>query len=123
MKTKFKLPPRGELAALVRSVLCADFRAFEGDETPGICLTVGASLSGKWSFQTGDNSFTGGAYGFHSWGVAGVYRDSNSFDVADTILDELAEGLSNEAEYADEQKARASRVPSCEVGPFANPSI
>jgi hypothetical protein len=84
---------RTELAALVRDVrstITSEYRAFEGDSSPGIQLTVGADRKG-WSYQTGDNSFTGGAYGYRVWAVTGVYRDSNSFITADGLIAELEE--------------------------------
>jgi len=84
---------RTELARLVRSVredISPEYRAFEGDEEPGIQLTVGARHD-SWSFQTGDNSFTGGAYSYAHWGVIGVYRDTNSFEAADDLIAQLDE--------------------------------
>lgn len=57
-----------------------------------VCLTVGWSPeSGSWSWQTGDNSYTGGAYGHPIWGVAWVTHDSSADAVAEEILEELAE--------------------------------
>lgn len=93
------LPPRDEIVALIKSVrsdIDDEYRAFEDDEEPGIQLTVGWSDKGSvdspsWSYQTGDKSFSGGAYGFPHWGVVGVYRDSNVDDVADEILQQLAD--------------------------------
>jgi hypothetical protein len=84
---------RTELARLVRNVredISSEYRAFEGDEKPGIQLTVGARHD-SWSFQTGDNSFSGGAYGYPHWGVIGVYRDTNSFEAADDLIGQLDE--------------------------------
>lgn len=102
------LPPRSEIARLVRAVrsdICSDYRCTDDpdDTTPGILLTVGASLDGSWSWQTGDNSFTGGAYGHAHWGIGYVYRRSNSFEVADTILDELAEAMAYDFEQSQKQ--------------------
>lgn len=82
---------RTAMAALVRDVradISPEFRASEDDDTPGIQLTVGADRKG-WSYQTGDNSFTGGAYGYSAWGVVSVYRDTNSFEAADDIIAQL----------------------------------
>lgn len=113
-KIRFALPSRAELARLVRAVrsdISPEFRAYEGDETPGICLTIGANRKGNWSYQTGDNSFTGGAYGFASWAVVSIYRDSNSFTVADEIRGELSESLHSEIEseqWANEQAENRS---------------
>lgn len=101
MTKKFKLPPRKEIAQLVRAVrsdIRPDYRAFDDDDIPGIQLTIGASPDGSWSYQTGDNSYTGGAYGHAHWGVVGVYKCDNSFDLADEILDQLAESMATMAE-------------------------
>lgn len=70
-----------------------DFRAseFEDDNLPGMQVTVGADENGDWSYQTGDNSFTGGAYGYPFWGVVSLYRRSNSTELAREIVDQIAE--------------------------------
>lgn len=95
-KRLVKLPPRKEIAALIRAVradISPEFRAFEDDDRSGICLTVGANDRGNWSYQTGDNSFTGGAYGFPAWGVGYIYKDTNSLTEADEILGQLEDFL------------------------------
>jgi hypothetical protein len=93
-----KLPTVKELAALVRAVkrdIDTDCYADEEDAHAGgpngISLTVGWQEDGGWSYQTGDNSFTGGAYGYPHWSVVGVYRGSNSRDVARDIRSQLAD--------------------------------
>ena len=111
MKTKFKLPSRSELASLVRSVrsdISPEYRSSDDpdDETPAICLTVGADRSGRWSYQTGDNSFTGGAYGFASWAVVTVDKGANSFALADEIRSELGDALHSEIESEQYAAAR-----------------
>jgi hypothetical protein len=91
---------RRDLAALVRDVraqIQPEYRAYDDSDTPSILLTVGADRHG-WSYQTGDNSFTGGAYGYSAWGVVAVYRDTNSFEAADHLIDELHEAGAFEAE-------------------------
>lgn len=91
-----KAPTIKEISALIRAVkriIQDDYRAFDDDETPGIQLTVGANIEGEWSYQTGDNSYTGAAYHYPYWGVVGVYRRSNSRalakDIQDQILDQF----------------------------------
>ena len=90
-----KLPSIKELSALVRHVkayISDECLAFEDDDKPGILLTVGWSAeSGEWSYQTGDNSYTGGAYGYPHWAVVGVYRRSNSQELARDIQNQLAD--------------------------------
>ena len=91
---KPKLPTLAKIAQLVKSLkkdIAPDCLAFVDDEQPGIQLTVGADGSGNWRAQTGDNSFTGGAYGLPHWGVVGVYRRSNSRERARDIIDQIEE--------------------------------
>lgn len=93
-----KLPLIKDLVPLIKSIkkqIADDYRAFDGDEIPGIQLTVGAcTLTGDWDYQTGDNSYSGGAY-FHSdWGVVGVYRRSNALEVARDIREQIANAAS-----------------------------
>jgi hypothetical protein len=89
-----KLPTVRDLAALVRAVkrtIRDEYRADEYEDMPSVCLTVGWKPSGAWSYQTGDNSYTGGAYGYPYWGVVTVYRRSDSRAVARDIRRQLAE--------------------------------
>lgn len=61
------------------------------DETPAMDLTVGADNDG-WSYQTGDNSYTGGAYGYNRpWAVVTLDRESNPESIADEIISQLDE--------------------------------
>lgn len=78
-----------------------DYRATDDpdDDVPGMCLTIGFTPETRdkdfsWSYQTGDNSFTGGAYGHPHWAVVYLYRDSKPEDIAGEIADQLAELLS-----------------------------
>lgn len=74
------------VAALIPDIR-DDYRATDDldDNEPGMCLTVGADADG-WGYQTGDNSFTGGAYGFATWAVVYLSRDSSPASVAAEIL-------------------------------------
>lgn len=60
------------------------------DQTPAMDLTIGADASG-WGFQTGDNSYSGGAYGFATWAVTTLYRDSNPRETAEELIGQLVE--------------------------------
>lgn len=82
-----------DLALLVASLIPQigdEYRATEdpSDETPGMSITIGADADG-WAYQTGDNSFSGGAYGYASWGIASIYRDSVPADVAAELVSSL----------------------------------
>ena len=55
-----------------------------------VCVTVGYSpQSESWGYQTGDNSFTGGAYGHPFWGVVWIGADSDPSEVADEIAEDI----------------------------------
>lgn len=93
-----KLPLIKDLVPLIKSIkkqISDDFRAFDEDEIPGIQLTVGADMvTGEWDYQTGDNSYSGGAYHYKDWGVVGIYRNSNCLELARDIQNQLAEASS-----------------------------
>ena len=80
-----------DLVKAVKQDIQDDYRAYETDTIPGILLTVGADAKGDWSYQTGDNSFTGGAYHYPCWGVVGVYRRSSSREVARDLKRQIEE--------------------------------
>jgi len=90
-----KLPTIKTLSALVRAIkpsICDDYRETK-DDLPSLCLTIGADGSGvdSWDYQTGDNSYSGGAYFYPHWAVVTVYRRSNSLEIAREIRAQLAE--------------------------------
>lgn len=80
---------------LIRSVkqdIADDYKAFPDDTVPGIQLTVGSNQDmSDWSYQTGDNSFTGDAYHYPYWGVIGIYRDSNCRQLAIEVIEQIRE--------------------------------
>lgn len=93
---KVKLPTiagiRGLLVSL-KSDIGDDYRS-EGceDGPPSMDVTIGWTPStGAWSYQTGDNSFTGGAYGHPHWAVITLSRRSNSTELAKDIIKQLAD--------------------------------
>jgi hypothetical protein len=45
----------------------------------------------EYALQTGDNSYTGAAYGFPHWGVSELARDSDATALADEILRQCAD--------------------------------
>jgi hypothetical protein len=73
------------------------------DQTPGMLVTIGFTPSTEdkacsWHYQTGDNSYTGGAYGHRHWAVIYLYRRSNSRELAKQAADEIAESVASMAE-------------------------
>jgi hypothetical protein len=87
-----------EMVELVTALMLQigdDYRASEEDTEPSMQLTVGADDE-SWSYQTGDNSFTGGAYGYSDWAVVSLYRDSNPVDIAQDIVNQFANEVMGE---------------------------
>lgn len=91
---KVKLPSVREIASLLvelKKYIGDDYRASEEDTTPSMCVTIGANENGEWSYQTGDNSFTGNAYGKPFWGVVSLYRNSNCRELAKDAIAQIDE--------------------------------
>lgn len=62
------------------------------DGPPSMDVTIGwTPEDGDWSYQTGDNSYTGGAYGYPYWAVIELDRRSNSTELAREIQSQLAD--------------------------------
>lgn len=79
-----------DLLVSLKPTIKDDYRASDDleDDTPGMQVTVGADATG-WGWQTGDNSFSGGAYGYAFWGVGYLYRDSNCMEIAKEMRAEI----------------------------------
>lgn len=88
---------RNEIERLLKGLkggIGDEYRASEGDVLPSMLVTVGAEPKDdgiSWSYQTGDNSYTGGAYGFQHWALIYLYRRSNCRDLAKEAVEELLE--------------------------------
>lgn len=91
------LPELSEIRSLLihlKSTIQDDYRASEFDDEdsrPSMSVTIGADGRGRWNYQTGDNSYTGGAYGYPHWAVVTLDRRSNCTSVANEVLDQLAD--------------------------------
>lgn len=79
-----------------------EYRASDdpADNLPGMCVTIGATFHPEdgtitWSYQTGDNSYSGGAYSHAHWGVVYLYRRSNSRQLAHEAVNEIAESIAS----------------------------
>jgi len=94
-KPAYKLPTIKELRPLfveLKKYIGDDNRASDDtdDNTPAMSVTIGANEKGEWSYQTGDNSYTGGAYGFPHWAVVTLERRSNSTELARDVQSQLS---------------------------------
>ena len=68
-----------------------DYRASDDpdDNTPGMLVTVATTDGESWSYQTGDNSYTGGCYSHPHWALIFLYRRSNCAELAIDAVGEL----------------------------------
>jgi hypothetical protein len=80
-----------------------DYRASEEDTMPGMQVTVSTDDGTSWSYQTGDNSYTGSCYGDAHWSVIYLYRRSNSRELAKDAVRELADAVAEAATYSNEE--------------------
>lgn len=78
-----------QLLISLKSDIYDDYRIADDEDLPGIMVTIGYSPDGDWNYQTGDNSFSGGAYGHPHWAVVYLYRRSNCTTLARNVIDEL----------------------------------
>ena len=93
------IPEWVRLIKSLKPTIGDDYRAYDDcdgddDSTPSMLVTVGFTPETEdkdcsWSYQTGDNSYTGGAYGHPHWGVVAIHRKSNSNEVANEIAEEI----------------------------------
>lgn len=90
----------------IRKDLCELFKMIKKDIGPdtlietgdgyaqGIEVTVGCTFDfdkGEitWNYQTGDNSYTGGAYGHPEWFTTSLMKRTNCKEVANEIINEI----------------------------------
>ena len=92
-----KLPLIKDIGALLISLkptIGAEYRAdalSADDTTPSMLVTIGADESGNWSWQTGDNSYSGGAYHYPHWALVTLTRRANCTELARDAVDQIAE--------------------------------
>lgn len=100
-----------ELAQLARELIPTigdDYRASDdpADDEPGMQVTIGANAEG-WNYQTGDTSYTGGAYGYANWGIGYLYRDTDPDEFARLLVEDLESEADSDEDarffYEDEE--------------------
>lgn len=100
MNAKPKLPSISAVASSLqwsKRTIRDDYRAegCEEDTSPSIQVTLGASgvHRDEWAIQTGDNSYTGAAYGYRYWGVGVLQRRSNCRALARDLIEQIVDQL------------------------------
>lgn len=94
----------GLLVAIKKSADWPDFSGSSTNDEPSyIDVTIGCTFGEEcitWSYQTGDNSFTGGAYGHPEWFTAALLRRSNCREISKNMISEIEERIHELASYA-----------------------
>ena len=76
------------LLRMLQTDIDDDSRASEDpeDDLAGIQITIACNDSfDDWTYQTGDNSYSGACYGYPCWGVGSLYRDDDPAKVAKAL--------------------------------------
>ena len=60
---------------------------------PGMMVTIASNDGEEWTYQTGDNSFAGSCYHYEKWGVGYLYRDTDTQDLAESMVGEVFDGI------------------------------
>lgn len=80
----------------VEDLLKSCKKAYLGPYQKDLDVTIGVTSTDKgfiWNYQTGDNSFTGGAYGHSHWVVLYLTRRSNCKELSRDAVLQLQELL------------------------------
>lgn len=81
-----------ELLKELQPTIGDDYRCSDDpeDDSPGMCVTVATTNGVDWSYQTGDNSYSGGAYGYAHWSTILLMKDEEDLTMlASQAYDEL----------------------------------
>jgi hypothetical protein len=95
-----KTPTQRDLAHVIKHIKTYVPRAnadakdycdpYDEGSVPSIQITIGwTPEDGTWSWQSGDNSYTGGAYGHPVWAIGYVTKRCNSTNLARDLIDQL----------------------------------
>jgi hypothetical protein len=79
---------------LVEIKKCRSFYTVDRSEPRYVDVTIGCTFDFAegciaWSYQTGDNSFTGGAYSHPEWFNTSLLSRSNCKDLAKDLIEEI----------------------------------
>lgn len=103
-----RLPEPNEVKALINSLIEMSrlennfYSNDEHEDSEMDTLTIGTNFEineftnkCEWGFQTGDNSYSGGAYAYRHWAVIEYDLNSDPDELTDNLIDQLYEHLIN----------------------------
>ena len=80
------LPNKEEVTKVVERVLQI---AKRDDEPLDLTVATNNEDPDKWSFQTGDNSYSGGCYAYYHWAVVTVDPDDEPEEIIESIYNQF----------------------------------
>lgn len=85
----------------LKSSVGDDYRASDDpdDTTPGMQVTIATTDGKAWTYQTGDNSYSGSCYHYRHWHVLSLYRRSDCTALAREAVSELLGMVEEEKSY------------------------
>jgi len=96
-----KLPSVNDIIALIDQIKERSDLFYEdedGEDGGYIDITIATNGDpNDWGFQLGDNSYSGQCYFYHHWAVGIVSEDTDSNELALSLLDQLQECLAYES--------------------------
>lgn len=95
---QFKTRILPELAGLLKELqgdIGDEYRDSEvDDDIPAMHITIATDDHlANWTYQTGDPSYMGSCYHYPYWGYGTLTRDSNCSELADELIESLAETI------------------------------
>lgn len=98
---KYQLPQFALIANLFRGIQRNSINFQDPDTVrEGLDITLGTNGDGpEYGWQTGDNSFTGGAYGYRHWAVVTLFPTSDPAEVAREVFEQWEDLISQEIEF------------------------
>ena len=94
---KVILPTNEEVSEIIQRIV--DWLIEDDCSPEGMDLTIATNGEANdcdtadWTFQTGDNSYTGSCYHYRHWAVTTVYPDTNPSETATELINQLDESF------------------------------
>lgn len=89
---------KSDLIKLIEQ-LKPEIYTIDGEDYPTMDITISINKDcTTWSYQTGDNSYTGSCYGDPYWGFTSFTEDCDAEIVAEELIDDLAEQINFDKE-------------------------
>ena len=85
-----------EVRSDIRQFITVNLEDFKQDaiEFGGLDITIACNDQGDaWNYQTGDNSYTGNAYGLNHWAIDTIDADTDASELYASVRNQLEDLL------------------------------